>query len=45
MEAVATKKTIKLKVNGKEHTLEVSANETLLEVLREIKINRRQDWV
>ena len=35
MEAVATKKVIKLKVNGKEHTLEVSANETLVEVLRE----------
>ena len=32
---VATKKTIKLKVNGKEHTLEVGANETLVEVLRE----------
>ena len=35
MEAVATKKVIKLKVNGKEHNLEVGANETLLEVLRE----------
>ena len=35
MEAVATKKTIRLKVNGKEHTLEVGANETLVEVLRE----------
>ena len=35
MEVVATKKTIKLKVNGKEHTLEVGANETLVEVLRE----------
>ena len=35
MEAVATKKTIKLKVNGKEHALEVGANETLVEVLRE----------
>ena len=35
MEAVATKKAIKLKVNGKEHTLEVGANETLLDVLRE----------
>ena len=35
MEAVATKKAIKLKVNGKEHNLEVGANETLLEVLRE----------
>ena len=35
MEAVTTKKTIKLKVNGKEHTLEVGPNETLVEVLRE----------
>ena len=35
MEAVATKKTIKFKVNGKEHTLEVGANETLAKVLRE----------
>ena len=35
MEAVATKKVIKLKVNGKEHNLEVGAIETLLEVLRE----------
>ena len=35
MEAVATKKVIKFKVNGKEQTLEVSANETLVEVLRE----------
>ena len=35
MEAIATKKTIKLKVNRKEHTLEVGANETLVEVLRE----------
>ena len=35
MEVVATKKTIKLKVNEKEHTLEVGANETLVEVLRE----------
>jgi len=35
METVATKKVIKLKVNGKEHTLEIGANETLLDVLRE----------
>jgi len=35
MAVVATKKAIKLKVNGKEHTLEVSANEFLVEVLRE----------
>ena len=36
MEAVmATKKAIKLVVNGKEHVLEVGANETLVEVLRE----------
>jgi len=35
MAVVATQKTIKLKVNGKEHTLEVGANETLVEVLRE----------
>jgi carbon-monoxide dehydrogenase small subunit len=35
MEVVATKKTVKLVVNGKEHALEVSTNETLVEVLRE----------
>jgi len=35
METVVTKKVIKLKVNGKEHTLEIGANETLLDVLRE----------
>jgi carbon-monoxide dehydrogenase small subunit len=35
MEAVATKKTMKLVVNGKAYTLEVGANETLVEVLRE----------
>ena len=35
MEVVATKKTVKLVVNGKEHTLKVGANETLAEVLRE----------
>ena len=35
MEVVATKKTIKLVVNGKGHTLEIGANETLVEVLRE----------
>jgi len=35
MAVVATKRMINLKVNGKEHTLEVSANETLVEVLRE----------
>ena len=35
MAVVATKRMINLKVNGKEHTLEVGANETLVEVLRE----------
>ena len=35
MEATATRATLKLTVNGKEHTLEVGANETLAEVLRE----------
>ena len=35
MSVLATKKTIKLVVNGQEHTLDVSANETLVEVLRE----------
>ena len=35
MTIVATKKTVKLMINGKEHTLEVGANETLVEVLRE----------
>lgn len=35
MEVVATKKTVKLVVNGKEHALEVGANETLVEILRE----------
>ena len=35
MEATATKKTIRLVVNGQEHTLDVGANETLVEVLRE----------
>lgn len=38
MEAAATKKIIKLVVNGKEHSLEISTNETLAEVLRE-KLN------
>ena len=35
MSVLATKKTIKLVVNGQEHTLDVDANETLVEVLRE----------
>lgn len=35
MELTATKKVIRLKVNGKEHALEVGVNETLVEVLRE----------
>jgi carbon-monoxide dehydrogenase small subunit len=35
MEVVATKKTVKLVINGKEHALEVGTNETLVEVLRE----------
>ena len=35
MAVVATKRMINLKVNGKEHTLGVGANETLVEVLRE----------
>ena len=35
METTITKRMINLKVNGKEHTLEVGANETLVEVLRE----------
>jgi len=35
METTTTKRMINLKVNGKEHTLEVGANETLVEVLRE----------
>jgi len=35
MEVITAKKTIKLVVNGKEHTLEVGTNETLVEVLRE----------
>jgi len=35
MEAVTIKRTVKLKVNGEEHTLGVGANETLVEVLRE----------
>ena len=35
MEVVATKKTVKLMINGKEYTLEVGTNETLVEVLRE----------
>ncbi len=35
MAEIATKKTIRLVVNGKEHTLEVGNNETLVEVLRE----------
>lgn len=35
MEEITTKKAIKLAVNAKEHTLEVGANETLAEVLRE----------
>jgi len=35
MEVVATKKTVKLIINGKEHALEVGTNETLVEVLRE----------
>jgi aerobic-type carbon monoxide dehydrogenase small subunit (CoxS/CutS family) len=35
MAVVATKRMINLKVNGKEHTLEVGANEALVEVLRE----------
>jgi len=38
VEAAATKKIIKLVVNGKEHSLEISTNETLAEVLRE-KLN------
>jgi len=35
METTTTKRMINLKVNGKEHMLEVGANETLVEVLRE----------
>jgi len=35
MEVVATKKMIKLMINGREHALEVGTNETLVEVLRE----------
>jgi len=35
METTTTKRMINLKVNGKEHTLGVGANETLVEVLRE----------
>ena len=35
MSLLATKKIIKLTVNGHEHTLDVGANETLVEVLRE----------
>jgi len=35
MEAVETKRAIKLKVNGTEYSLEIGANETLVEVLRE----------
>ena len=35
MEVIATKKAIKLLVNGKEHALETGVNETLAEVLRE----------
>ena len=35
MKVIATKTVIKLVVNGKEHTLETGANETLAEVLRE----------
>ncbi len=35
MEVVATKKTTRLVINGKTHTLEVGADETLAEVLRE----------
>ena len=35
METTTTKRMINLKVNGKEHALEVDANETLVEVLRE----------
>ena len=35
MAVVATKRMINLKVDGKEHTLGVGANETLVEVLRE----------
>ena len=35
MEITATKKIIKLVVNGKAHTLEIGVNETLTEVLRE----------
>ncbi len=35
MNVLATKKTIKLMVNGHEHTLDAGANETLVEVLRE----------
>jgi len=35
MAVVVTKRMINLKINGKEHTLRVGANETLVEVLRE----------
>jgi len=35
IEVVATKKTVKLMINGKEYSLEVGTNETLVEVLRE----------
>ena len=35
MEVVATKKPVKLMINGKEYSLEVGTNETLVEVLRE----------
>jgi len=35
MSVLATKKTIKLVLNGQEHVLDVGANETLVEVLRE----------
>jgi carbon-monoxide dehydrogenase small subunit len=35
MSVLATKKTIKLRVNEQEYALEVGANETLVEVLRE----------
>jgi len=35
MAVVVTKRMINLKINGKEHTLGVGANETLVEVLRE----------
>jgi len=38
VKAIATRKTVKLVVNGKEHILDIGANETLADVLR-VKLN------